>query len=412
MKVSCLCISNDLLLGKRQDKITTILAKKLLENGISFSCRYTTSNNPEQIKKAIEIMEDKIVFIVGDNNSVKNAHIKKALAEICGVDMAESSIANLAVKNYFKKVNMPITYDSENEVYLPRNSRCLVNQDSVLQGFAMYKGDQLLIFVPDDVGSVVGYLDASVLPMLMEKINIAYDNITLKTFGICERDIVSLLGDLIKNKYKINITIYPNGLETTIVVRYHKGLEQEIVNQFIQKIYQKLAKYIYATEDMSLAATAFNLLKIARKKIAVAESISGGSIVSTLIKENKGISDYLVEGIVSYTDKSKSSRLKVNENIINNYTAVSVEVAYEMAAGLLVTSGADMVVTTTGYATKDAGHDAYAFIAVGDMDGIHVYRNTFTGTREEVIDSVKKTSLFYLIKKLKQNDLLFILRKI
>lgn len=407
MKVSCLCISNDLLLGKRQDKITAILAKKLLENGISFSRIYTINNNPEEIRKAIDILEEKIIFVIGDNLSVKNAHIKKAIAEICGVDMAESNIANLAVKNYFKKMNLPITYDSENEVYLPRNSRCLVNQDSVLQGFAIYKGDQLIIFIPDDLYSIVSYLDNSVLPMLFEKFNVFYDNITLKTFGICERDILSLLGDLLKNKYKINITTYPNGLETTIVIRYHKGLDQEIISQFLQRVYEKLSKFIYATEDMSLFSTVFNLLKLSKKKVAVAESISGGTIVSSLVKENKGISDYLVEGIVSYSNQSKTSRLKVSENILNTYTAVSVEVAYEMAAGLLETSGADIVVTTTGYASKDEGHDAFAYIAVGDMDGIHVYRNNFSGSREEVIESVTKTSMFYLIKKLKQNDLLF-----
>ena len=407
MKVSCLCISNDLLLGKRQDNITAILAKKLLENGITFSRVYTIHNNPESIREALSQLQDKIIFIIGDNNSVKNAHIKKAIAEICGVDMAESNIANLAVKNYFKKMNLPITYDSENEVFLPRNSRCLVNQNSVLQGFAIYKGEQLLIFIPDDVYSIYSYLDTSVLPMLFDKFNVFYANITLKTFGICERDILSLLGDLLKNKYKINVTTYPNGLETTIVIRYNKGLDQSIISDFMQKIYAKLAKFIYATEDMSLFATVFNLLKLNKKKIAIAESITGGTIVSSLIQENAGISEYLIEGIVAYSNNSKTNRLKVGENILNTYTAVSVEVAYEMAAGLLETSGADIVVTTTGYASKDEGHDAYAYIAVGDMDGIHVYKNVFSGSREEVIDSVTKTSMFYLIKKLKQNDLLF-----
>lgn len=407
MKVSCLCISNDLLLGKRQDNITVILAKKLLENGITFSRNYTINNNPEEIRNAIGALEDKIIFIIGDNNSVKNAHIKKAIAELCGVEMVESNIANLAVKNYFKKMNLPITYDSENEVYLPKNSRCLVNQNSVLQGFAIYKGEQLLIFIPDDVYSIHSYLDNAVLPMLFEKFNVFYDNFTYKTFGICERDILSLLGDMLKNKYKINITTYPNGLEVTVVIRYNKGLDQQIVSDFMQKVYAKLAKFIYATEDMSLYATVFNLLKLSKKKLAVAESVTGGNIVSNLIKENKGISEYLMEGAVVYSNYAKTNRLKVNENILNTYTPVSVEVAYEMAAGLLETSGADIVVTTTGYNSKDEGHDAFAYIAVGDMDGIHVYKNAYSGSREEVIDSITKTSMFYLIKKLKQNDLLF-----
>ena len=47
------------------------------------------------------------------------------------------------------------------------------------------------------------------------------------------------------------------------------------------------------------------------------------------------------------------------------------------------------------------------YIAVGNADGIHVYKNTLFGNREQVIDSLTQTAFFYLIKNIKQNDLFF-----
>ena len=46
-------------------------------------------------------------------------------------------------------------------------------------------------------------------------------------------------------------------------------------------------------------------------------------------------------------------------------------------------------------------------VAVGDKNAIHVYKNTFCTPFCEAIDSTTKATLFYLIKKLRQNDFHF-----
>ena len=46
-------------------------------------------------------------------------------------------------------------------------------------------------------------------------------------------------------------------------------------------------------------------------------------------------------------------------------------------------------------------------MAIGDFDGIHVYKNKINIKNLNLIGNLSKTALFYLIKKLKQNDLCF-----
>ena len=192
-----------------------------------------------------------------------------------------------------------------------------------------------------------------------------------------------------------------------ILVRYNRQLNSEIVQQFISTIYERLSKYIYADEDIKLENQALQLLKIYNKTLAIAETLTGGNIAHKFISNNNNAFDSLKEAILTTSKSSKLNRLKVSESIINNYTEKSVEFAYEMAAGLLETSGADVVLINTGNIAElsDSSNTKTCFIAVGDMDGIHVYKNTFSGSNEQIVDGITKTSFFYLIKKLKQNDL-------
>ena len=147
---------------------------------------------------------------------------------------------------------------------------------------------------------------------------------------------------------------------------------------------------------------------ISNRKLSIAETMTGGNISSTLIKQCPKLTNLIKENIVCINDNSLISRLKVSPTILNQYGRVSVEVAYEMAAGLLETSG-DLVLVTCGdidYEDNDKV-GKLCYIAVGDTDGIHVYKNVLYGTREQVIDSLTQTAFYYLIKNIKQNDLFF-----
>ena len=80
----------------------------------------------------------------------------------------------------------------------------------------------------------------------------------------------------------------------------------------------------------------------------------------------------------------------------------SVEIVYEMAAGLLEHTECDMAIATYGNINDD-----YCYIAVGDIDGLHVYKNKCSGSHDKLVETLSKSAIFYLIKKIKQNDLFF-----
>ncbi|MCL2513998.1 MAG: CinA family protein [Oscillospiraceae bacterium] len=98
-----------------------------------------------------------------------------------------------------------------------------------------------------------------------------------------------------------------------------------------------------------LAKKAVSLLKEQNKKIAVAESCTGG-LVSKLITDIDGASRVFECGVVAYANPIKSRLLSVSENTLEKYGAVSEETVCGMANGVRLLAGADIGLAVSGIA--------------------------------------------------------------
>ena len=83
--------------------------------------------------------------------------------------------------------------------------------------------------------------------------------------------------------------------------------------------------------------------------IATAESCTGG-LVAALLTDIEGCSHAFERGFVSYTDQSKHELLGVDRALLDACGAVSRPVAIAMAEGAMARSGAQIAVSTTGFA--------------------------------------------------------------
>lgn len=94
-------------------------------------------------------------------------------------------------------------------------------------------------------------------------------------------------------------------------------------------------------------------LKLGRR-ISVAESCTGG-LVAAALTEIPGSSAVLDRSFVTYSNDAKREVLKVSEDVLDTFGAVSVATAWRMAQGLLETTDADVGVAITGIAGPGGG---------------------------------------------------------
>ena len=96
------------------------------------------------------------------------------------------------------------------------------------------------------------------------------------------------------------------------------------------------------------------LLTKKKLKISFAESCTGGLLASNITSVS-GASKIFDLGFVTYSNQAKIKVLKVNNNIIKKYGAVSHECCLAMVNGLAKVSNANINVSITGIAGPKGG---------------------------------------------------------
>jgi nicotinamide-nucleotide amidase len=237
-----------------------------------------------------------------------------------------------------------------------------------------------------------------------------YDQHMLRLFGIPESEIAETLRvaeSSIRDVDfdRLEITTCLRRAEVEVVVR-HEPDASAAWQQLRDLIAARHADTLFSTDGSSIDEQVAALL--AGRRIATAESCTGGLLAARLT-ERAGSSDYVMGGVVSYSNEAKVDLLGVDSALIESVGAVSPEVATAMAAGALERFGADVAVAITGVAGPGGGSDAkpvgYVCWSVKSTDGrsIDVDRR-LPGDRAEVRDRSTTVAMHLLRRLLRGED--------
>ncbi len=128
------------------------------------------------------------------------------------------------------------------------------------------------------------------------------------------------------------------------------------------------------------------LLKKKNLSLAVAESCTGG-LLSHVITNVVGSSEYFDSSVVCYSKKSKIKLLGVPEQVIDTFGTVSAECAITMAKAVKRLRGTKIGLAVTGIAGADLIENkpvgmVYIALSYGRKNYVERYR--FKGKREEI----------------------------
>ena len=170
------------------------------------------------------------------------------------------------------------------------------------------------------------------------------------TTGIPESYLYEKLGDLDGLLNGAKLAFLPNQfgvkMRITVIGENEEDAKDKMV-EIEQKIRTNIGRYIYGYGEILIEEVTGRLLKERDLKIAVAESCTGG-LISSRFTNISGSSEYFDQGMVTYNNAAKVESLKVNEDSLEKFGAVSIEIARQMAEGIKAVSGADIGLAVTG----------------------------------------------------------------
>ena len=143
------------------------------------------------------------------------------------------------------------------------------------------------------------------------------------------------------------------------------------------------------------------LLTAQKKTVAVAESCTAGNIAA-LLTSVSGSSNFFEGGIIAYSEKVKINQLQVKKQDITKYSAVSEQVAQQMAEGVKHQFQSDYALATTGYAGPTGDKVGQVFIAFASKEKPHVTSFLFEGERKEIVHKAAVKALSVLLSEIKK----------
>lgn len=144
------------------------------------------------------------------------------------------------------------------------------------------------------------------------------------------------------------------------------------------------------------------LLKAKGMTLAAAESCTGG-LLSSLITDVPGSSDYFIGSVVAYGNEVKTDALGVRPSTLERYGAVSGQTAKEMALGVKEALKTDAAVSITGIAGPGGGARkpvGTVFICVSCKERLIVKKFLFEGGRKSIKRQSALTALGLLARAL------------
>jgi nicotinamide-nucleotide amidase len=209
---------------------------------------------------------------------------------------------------------------------------------------------------------------------------------TLRLWGTAESDLAATLRDLGPALDPLEITTCLRDGELEIVTRYEPPAEQAY-RRLAAEIAARYAGTLMSADGRSVDELVADALLARHLTIATAESCTAGMLAARLA-DRPGSSDYLMGGLVVYSNDAKHELAGVPTELIIAVGAVSAEVAESLAQGVRRRLGTDLGVGITGIAGPGGGTEGkpvgLVHLCVAGPDSTLARRVVIPGSRAAV----------------------------
>ena len=410
-KAYIISTGSELLSGTTLDSNSVFLSQKLMELGIKVVGKSTVGDDHEHLSSAFKLGVESadIVISSGGLGPTFDDLTKIVACELmeCKLELREEEAET--IRDYFQKRNRPMPEINLRQAMFPVEAIALHNGRGTAPGMYLKKDDKLLILLPGPPREMTGMYLNEVEPLLKKDFKGEINEVikkTIKILGLGESQVEERLGDLMNIPDVISMALL--AIDGEIHIRLTaNGLDEKnnrrLLNDISAKMIEKMGRNVFACDDEDLVSKVAGLLLTQGKSLAAAESCSGG-LLSKMITDQPGSSNYFWGGVTSYHNEAKQLFLDVKEENLNAYGAVSQETAREMAEGMLLKAGVDFALSITGIAGPDGGSTekpvGLVYIGLAWLDGCEVKELRLGGGRDLIRILSAKSALDFLRRHL------------
>jgi len=408
IKASIVSVGNEILSGQTVDTNAAYLSAELLSIGVPVVSSYTVRDEIDAIVRGLELAsaDADVILATGGLGPTDDDLTRQAMAKFLDAELELQNELLERIEKIFAGRDWPMPERNKIQAYIPAGAKALANIGTAPGIMAESQG-KMFFAMPGVPVEMKRMFEESVLPELKRfAVGQAVVVKKLKCFGAGESTIAELLGTMMQRGRNplINCTV-SSGIITLYIIATAE--DKEKAGQMAEKdeklLQSTLGELIYGVGDHSLAHVVGEKLAQQGKTIAVAESCTGG-LLAKLLTDIPGSSKYFTYGWITYSNQAKISELGVPADMIQEYGAVSEQVAESMARAARKKAGTDYAIGITGIAGPTGGTEqkpvGLVYISVDSENGCDTKRCFFHHDRQFIRLRAAQTVLNILRLKL------------
>ncbi|GBG39001.1 competence/damage-inducible protein A [Mycobacterium montefiorense] len=356
----------EVLTGRVQDRNGPWIADRLLELGVELAHITICGDRPSDIEAQLHFMAAQGVDLIvtsGGLGPTADDMTVAVVSRFCGRKLVLDEEVESKIANILKRLMAHFDSESFDAVRTANRKQAMVPAGAqVLDpvGTApgvVVPGKPTVIVLPGPPRELQPMWHTAIeTPAAQQAIagRTIYRQETVRMFGLPESGLAETLRDAqnsVPGFESLEITTCLRRGEIEMVTRYEPDAA-DVYARLTQLLRERHEQQLYSEDGSQVDDLVARLLS--GRRIATAESCTAG-LVAARLTDRPGSSDYVMGGVVSYSNDAKIQLLGVDATLIDVHGAVSEPVAEAMAAGALQRFDADTVVAITGIAGPGGG---------------------------------------------------------
>lgn len=396
VRAAILTIGDELTSGRVVNSNAAWIAETLRGAGIEAPLHVTCPDDVPTIVRYLGVCAEaaELVVTTGGLGPTDDDLTHEAVAAWAGLDreLDEGELEAIRQKFAFLGLAMPET--NARQALLPKGCRVLPNPNGTAPGCIVESGGRLIVTLPGVPREMKAMLTDVVLPELAARLGLAgaMRIRVLKTFGYTESRLGAIVSEIPVPDPGLRVGYRPSFPEIHLsltALAPDEATAAPWISTLEAELRRRLGARVFGVDDETFPGVVGGLLRERGLRLATAESCTGG-LVSKLVTDVAGSSDYFERGFVTYTNRAKVELLGVPPETFadGGPGAVSEACVLAMARGARERSGADVAVSVSGIAGPGGGTPdkpvgtVWLGLATPEVESARLF--TVPGTREWV----------------------------
>jgi len=392
VRAEILGVGTELLLGQIANTNARWISERLAEIGVDVTHHEAVGDNLERIVEAFRlgVARADVVIATGGLGPTQDDVTRQALAEAAGVPLRRRPEIEERLRARWTASGREMPPSNLVQADVPQGGREIEPVRGTAPGLVVEVDGRRVYALPGVPAEMGEMMLGTVLPELAAIAGpSALVSRIVRCVGMPESMIAELLDDQFHGSANPSVAYLAGGGEVRVRLTAKAATREEaeaLIGPVADETVSRLGDVVYSTEDETLEEAVGGLLRVGRRTIACAESLTGGEL-GARISSVPGASAYFLGSAVTYSAEAKRTVLGVSSATLERHGPVSRECAAEMAAGARRLFGSDLAVGVTGAAGPEphAGAEpGLVWIALETPDVAHQRSLRWPGDREFV----------------------------